>query len=254
MKKADTNAGKRLIDYLDVHWYSEATGNGTRVINADSTPPDPAVVAARVQAPRSLWDSTYKENSWIANDYLSGPIDLLGWLNQRITANYPGTKLSFSAWTHGGDEDISGAIAAADTLGIFGREGVAMAATDTTAADTSFLVGAFAAFRNYDGAGAAFGDTSVSATTSDVARVSVYGSTDSTVANRVVIVVINRTDAIAPTTLNVAHANTYSGAAVYRITSKSALPQAAAALVPTSTNSFDFHAPPYSISVIVPTM
>ena len=40
-----------------------------------------------MQAPRSLWDSTYKENSWIANDYLSGPIDLLGWLNQRITAN-----------------------------------------------------------------------------------------------------------------------------------------------------------------------
>jgi hypothetical protein len=252
MKAAEGAAGQRLIDYLDLHWYSEATGNGVRVINTDASPPDPAVVAARVQAPRSFWDSTYKEDSWIANDFFGGPINLLGWLNQRITTNYSGTKLAFSEWSHGGDEHISGAIAVADTLGIFGREGVAAAAAEPVAADTSFLVGAFAAFRNYDGAGSAFGDTSVSATTSDISRVSVYASTDSTVANRVVLVVINRSGAVAPTTLNLQHANTYTSASVYQVTATSALPQAATALTPTDTNVFTFDAPAYSISVIVP--
>jgi len=252
MKQASDTAGERLIDYLDVHWYSEASANGTRVIAPDGSPPDPAIVEQRVQAPRSLWDSTYKENSWIANDYMAGPINLLAWLNQRVTANYPGTKLAFSAWTHGGDEDISGGIAAADTLGIFGREGVALAATDTSASAVSFLVGAFAAFRNYDGAGAAFGDTSVGATTSDIARVSVYGSIDSTVANRVVVIVINRDAAIAPTTLTLQHAPTFASASVFQITAQSPLPHAATGLTATGADAFTFDAPAYSISVIVP--
>ncbi|MDQ6697916.1 MAG: glycoside hydrolase family 44 protein, partial [Actinomycetota bacterium] len=53
MKAAGIAAGKRLIDYMDLHWYPEATGGGVRITGSDTSP---AVVAAREQAPRSLWD------------------------------------------------------------------------------------------------------------------------------------------------------------------------------------------------------
>jgi hypothetical protein len=251
MKKAADDAGKRLVDYLDVHWYSSGGVGGVRVIEPDSTPPDPAMVAARVQAARSLWDPTYNEGSWI-NDQLGGPINLLGWFGTRIVANYPGTKLAFSVWSHGGDEHISGAIAAADTLGVFGREGVAVAAAQASVPDTSFLVGAFAAYRNYDGAGASFGDTSVAATTSDIARMAIYASTDSAVPDRVVLIVINRGAASVATTLSLQHARTFSTADVFQITSASPLPEPATGLVATGANTFSYKPPGYSVSIVVP--
>lgn len=50
------------MDVLDVYWYSEACGDGTHIIENVNTP---GVVAARVQAARSLWDPGYVETSWI---------------------------------------------------------------------------------------------------------------------------------------------------------------------------------------------
>ena len=117
MSAAETTAGKRLIDGLDLHWYPEATGGGTRITD-DGT--SAAEVAAREQAPRSLWDSTYTETSWIAQDSTDGPIDLIPREQAKIAAHYPGTALSFTEWNYGGGTDISGAIATADVLGIFG--------------------------------------------------------------------------------------------------------------------------------------
>ena len=114
MKAADTKAGKRLVDDLDLHWYPEATGGGERIVD-DGT--SAAEVAAREQAPRSLWDSTYTETSWITQDSTMGPIELLPREMKKITQTYPGTHLSFSEWNYGGGTDISGAIASADVLG-----------------------------------------------------------------------------------------------------------------------------------------
>ena len=51
---ADTAAGTTLVNDLDLHWYPEATGGGVRITGTETTP---AVVAAREQAPRSLWDA-----------------------------------------------------------------------------------------------------------------------------------------------------------------------------------------------------
>src|SRR5690606_16555709 len=58
MKKASDLAGKRLLDVLDIHWYPESTGD-LRIIEVGATSPKDN--AARVQAPRSFWDSTYAE-------------------------------------------------------------------------------------------------------------------------------------------------------------------------------------------------
>jgi mannan endo-1,4-beta-mannosidase len=47
--------GRKLMDVLDLHWYPEAQGGGVRITGSETTT---AVVNARVQAPRSLWDPT----------------------------------------------------------------------------------------------------------------------------------------------------------------------------------------------------
>ncbi len=197
MSSASTT--RRLLDVLDLHWYSEAQSNGcsptgVRVINTDNSD---CVVAARVQAPRSLFDPTFVETSWItqwttASSSLGQAIQLLPRFQAKIDARFPGTRLALTEYNHGGEDHVSGAIAQADTLGIFGREGVYAAAFWSINGNHAWSYAAWRAYRNYDGAGRNFGDTSVSATTTDLAHVSVYASVDATSANRLVLVIVHR--------------------------------------------------------------
>ena len=74
IKTASTSFGKPLVDVYDFHWYSEATdGSGNRVTDLTGASLTAAQVQAIVQSPRSLWDTTYSENSWITTDVLGGP-------------------------------------------------------------------------------------------------------------------------------------------------------------------------------------
>jgi hypothetical protein len=251
LAQASQTASERLVDYLDIHWFPEIYGdNNVRIIGNETTPD---IVSLRVQAPRSLWDSTYVESSWITQDTLGGqPIRLVPWLHERIAAGYPGTKVAISAWAYGGGTDPSGAVAAADALGIFGREGVDLAAWQSQTGTDPFVLAAFQAFRNYDGAGATFGDTSVAADSDHIDYASVYASVDSAHPTRVVIIAINRSDAPLPATLTVDDAQTFATADVYAITSASATPVAGTALTVTAANTFSYAMPAYSVSVIVP--
>jgi len=252
LAQASADDGRRLIDYLDVHWYSEVYVGDNRIIYDSVTPDDQR---ARVQAPRSLWDSSYVENSWLTGYNGGAPLRIVRSLEEHIDANYPGTKLAVSEWGYGGGTDISGAVAAADALGIFGRDQVGLAAwaTSATAPDQdAFILAAFQMFRNYDGAGAAFGDTSVSATSSAIDAASVYASVDSGNPNRVVIVAINRNENDVTATLDVADAQTFTSADVFALTAASPTPSPAASLTPTSANGFTYVMPGYSVSVIVP--
>ena len=90
IKTSSTTYGKPLVDVYDFHWYSEATDGSTRVTNLTGTTLTDAQVQAIVQSPRSLWDTTYTENSWISNSVLGGPIYILGRLQSRIAAENPG--------------------------------------------------------------------------------------------------------------------------------------------------------------------
>jgi hypothetical protein len=247
MQLAETQATVRLIDYLDIHWYSEATAGGVR-IDVNASPP--ALVEARVQAPRSLWDPTYTEESWIGSSV--GAIRLIPWLQEKITAYYPGTKIAISEWSYGGENDISGALAVADALGIYGREGVGLAGFQPISDDNAFARGGFAVFRNYDGAGTAFGDTSVEASSDHVENVSVYASTDSLAPGRVVIVAINRTTSDVVSTLDLVDSGSFSSADVYVLTTAATTPTQTDSLVADGANTFRSTLPPLSATVIVP--
>jgi Glycoside hydrolase family 44 len=202
MKAAETTAGKRLVDYLDLHWYPETYvndgyGGSTNSRIVDNTDGTALAAAARIACTRSLWDPNYVEGNWITDELGKKPIMLIPWLKAKIAAHYPGTKLSFSEYTFGGGHDISGGVAEADALGIFGREGLDMATSwnwPDSAGDNQYEIAALRAFRNYDGKGAHFGDTSVHAVTTDDARSSVYASVDSA-SGFITIVAINKTTA-----------------------------------------------------------
>jgi hypothetical protein len=248
MKAAEMSAGKRLVDGLDLHWYPEATGGGTRITDPGATP---ALVAAREAAPRSLWDSTYVETSWITQCCSNGAIDLIPRIKGKISAHYPGTKLSFTEWNYGGGATISGAIASADVLGIFGRDGVDMAMM-WPMGDESFTYVAFSAYRSYD-AGKTFGDTSVQATTTDVPNSSVYASIDSSNVGRMVIVAINKatTDKVAGIRIN--HSTSYAHANVYNVTSAAKSIVRGTAIAAVAANAFRYTMPAQSITILEPT-
>jgi hypothetical protein len=108
-----------------------------------------------------------------------------------VNTHYSGTKLAISEYNWGALDHINGALAQADVLGIFGREGLDMAQLwDPPAAH---LPGAYAfrVYRNYNGVGGKFGDTSVSATSGDQDKLAIYAAQRNS-DGAVTIVVINK--------------------------------------------------------------
>ena len=248
MREAGAARGMRLLDVLDLHWYPEARGGGVRIFGEDNSA---VVAAARMQAPRSLWDPTYVETSWITADNGGQPLRLIPSMKEKIAAHYPGTELGFTEYYFGGGAHISGAIAQADVLGIFGREGVHSAALWCMSSDASYLTAAFAMFRSYDGAGGSFGDLSVQATTTDVTATSVYASVDSTSPNRVVLVLINKANTPKVAALTLSHGTALSRAEVYQLTSATPNPTRGTDLVLTQPNALRYTMPANSVSTLV---
>jgi hypothetical protein len=192
LKTASTTFGRPLVDVYDFHWYSEATDTaGNRVVGLSAPTLSADQVQAIVQSPRSLWDPTYSENSWIAQS-LGAPISLLPRLQAKINAGFPGMKMAITEYNNGGAQHIAGTIAQADNLGIFGVQNLFAANYWPLSNNEPYIVAAFSAFRNFDGAGSNFGDISLQASSSKVQNVVVYASKDSTRSTRTVFVAINR--------------------------------------------------------------
>ena len=198
IQTASASAGHQLVDVYDFHWYPEATdSSGTRITYLVGPTLTADQVQAIVQSPRSLWDSTYTENSYIAgpDGILGGPINLLPRLKDKISHAGSTMGLSITEYNNGGSQHIAGTIAQADNLGAFGAQGLFAATFWVLYTTEPYTLGAFSAFRNFDGSGSNFGDTSVAASSSNNQAVTVYVSTDSSKAGRVVMVAINRSTA-----------------------------------------------------------
>jgi hypothetical protein len=244
MRAAEQSGGVRLLDVLDVHWYPEARGGGVRITEDDSRP---AVAHARVQAPRSLWDPHYREESWVAAQGVVGPIRLLPRLQEKIARHYPGTKLAISEYYYGGGDDISGALAQADVLGIFGREGVfAAAVQEKGPGEQRFLRAAFAMFRNYDDDGGSFGEAGLPAQTTDHERTSIYASLDG--KGRVVAVLLNKSPLELPVRLVLKRCPPALRAKVYQLTKLDARVIALPDLPVSPFGILDCRLPPESIT------
>ena len=186
MNSVEKKVHKRLLHVLDVHWYPEAQGGGKRITDNDVTP---ASIEARLQAPRSLWDPSYIEKSWIT-DSTKAPIRLIPWLQDKITKHYPGTKLAITEYDYGAGDSISGGLAQADALGIFGKNDVFM--SSYWGELKPYNKAALQIYRNYDGKNSTFGDTAISAAGEDITQTSIYAATDSKHQGLLWVLVINK--------------------------------------------------------------
>ena len=189
MKAVEESSSKRMLDVLDIHWYPEAQGGGARITENNGKP---ETAAARIQAPRSLWDTNYVEKSWIEDTLGQKPITLLPRILHQIDQHYPGTKLAITEYNYGGDKEPSGLVAQADVLGIFGRYGLFAACNWGISPNAPAQVAGFEAFVNYDGKGAKFGDIGVGVKGENPADNSVYASMSSSSRRKLTIVVINK--------------------------------------------------------------
>lgn len=188
MKAYEQANGKRILDYLDLHYYPQGF-NSTSLSAGDA-----ATRALRLRSTRSLWDPTYVDESWIGTSDKTdgGIVKLIPRMKAWVNANYPGTKLAISEYMWGGFEDINGALAQADVLGIFGREGLDMATLWTPPGVNTPGAFAFKMYRNYNGAGAKFGSISVLAKSNDQSRLAIYAAEESA-TGPLTLIVINKT-------------------------------------------------------------
>jgi hypothetical protein len=193
MRDAGQKAHKRLLDVLDIHFYPEAQGDGKRITDPADTP---GLAAARIQAPRTLWDPTYVEDSWITKYSTQGKaIDLLHRVLGQIQTNYPGTKLAINEYNYGGGKVPSGMVAQADVLGVYGRYGLFAACNWGIGPDDTAEIAAFRAFLDFDGKGAKFGDLGLSVHGENAPENSLYAALDSKDSHRLTLVAINKTAA-----------------------------------------------------------
>jgi len=186
MNKASAQAGKRLLDYLDIHYY----------FAPDTSANDAAAKALRLRMTRSWWDPDYIDESWIGTSIPPqwtepnpNAIWLIPRMQQLIQQFYPGTKLSISEWDSTDDTDITGGLVTVDSLGIFGVNGLDQA-TYWSQPDQLGPVGL--AYWLYRGNGTYFGDKSVQVNLADNSQdvLGVYASTSDGV--KVTMVIVNK--------------------------------------------------------------
>jgi hypothetical protein len=209
MRAYEQQNNVRILDDLDLHYYPQA--NGVTLSAAG----DASTQALRLRSTRSLWDPTYADESWIAQTAEGPYVRLIPRMRDWVNTYYPGTKIAIGEYNWGGLEDINGALAEADVLGIFGREAVDLAGLWDPPNANQPGAFAFRMYRNYDEAARSFGDTSVLAASTDQDQLAIYAAQRSS-DSALTLMVINKT--AAPLTTGVAlNGWTAPGAAqVYR--------------------------------------
>ena len=186
MKAAETAAGHRLLDVLDVHAYlmPGCFSYGTPCADPETL---------RMTSTRDLWDPNYLVPGGGFQDATGTELapQLIPRMRQWVNDNYPGTMIGITEYNWGAQNTITGAIAQADILGIFGREALDLGTLWGTPNPTDPAAFSYKLFLNYDGKGNQFGETSVSATTSDADTLSIFAAQRSDTA--LTILVLNKT-------------------------------------------------------------
>jgi hypothetical protein len=228
--------GQRLLDIFTVHYYPQ----GGEFSNDVST----AMQLKRNRSTRSLWDPTYKDESWI-NDYVQLVPRLKNWVN----TYYPGLQTGLTEYNWGAENHINGATTQADILGILGREGLDLATRWTTPGSTTPTYKAIKMYRNYDGYGSAFGDLNVSASIPNPDDLSAFASLRSA-DGALTIMVINKNLSSANTvTANLANFAGNGVAQVWQLTAANSIMHLSD--IGYSGSSFSTTVPAQSITLFV---
>lgn len=199
MKKAEEETGIRLLDVLDIHYYSESAREGAE---------------DRVQSVRTLYEKGFKENSWIGQ-WCQENVPILPTIQASIDKYYPGTKLAITEYNYGG-EDASATVAQAETLGCFADAEVYFA---SIWGGNAYQFAGINLYTNYDGKGGHFGDTLIPTYTEDVSLASSYAAVNGSDKGTVTAMLTNKnfTDS-ENAVIDLQNAGTdYAAAAVYAV-------------------------------------
>jgi hypothetical protein len=234
MAAYDQKYDKRVLDYFDEHYYPQFTNP-----------------ASQLASTRTFWDPTYNGGTWVEQLYFDGPMQLIPRFRQWIAQYYPGTRLSFSEYSiDSGNKLVTDAIAEADVLGIFGWQGVDFANMWNPPAPTDPIAYAFRLFRNYDGQGGQFGNTSVLASSTNQGELSIYGSLRSS-DGALTLIVVNKATSAIQTSLSLAHFTPGSSAAVYSYSGANLQQISALGNISITPTGFSYNFPAYSATVFV---
>src|SRR5581483_3346496 len=179
-----------------------------------------AMQLRRNRSTRSLWDPSYVDETWI-NDRVQLVPRLKSWVN----TYYPGTLIGITEYNWGAENHINGATTQADILGIFGREGLDMAARCTTP------------------------DASVGASGPNPDAFSVFAAERSSDGALTIMVISKYLSGNTPATLSIANFPHNGSAQVWRLTAANAITRLAD--VSFTGNSFAATLPPQSVTLFV---
>lgn len=217
MAAYETTNHTRLLDYFDLHYYPQA--NGVSLSPAG----DASTQALRLRSTRALWDPSYVDESWIPSTGeatavngvgVDGAVQLLPRMRDWVAKNYPGTKLAISEYNWGALDHINGALAQADLLGIFGREGLDLATLWDPPSGSQPGAYAFRMYRSYDGQGGAFGDVGVRASSADQGQLAIYAARRADGA--LTLMIVNKSASSLTSQINLANFTPSGAAQVYR--------------------------------------
>jgi hypothetical protein len=241
--------GARTLDVFDIHAYADCgpTGNFT---NAQ-------LQAATASCAGYYWDPATvnpdTNNTWTTNEEPNPGIPFhIPRFKAMVNAIYPGTPLSYTEWGAGlaanSGSDFSTAIADADTLGAFGREGLSFASRWGGPSSSTAEYLAWKMYTNYDGAHHQFGSLSISDQNNGNSNLfASYAALDSTGTVMTVMVLNKDPVNAAQVTLNL---NGFSASTFTAYTLASTASSAISASSSAAWNSSQSFAP-YSITLLV---
>ena len=173
----EKRTGVRVLDVLDVHYYPQAPG----ICQQARTDAEGAQL--RLRSTRSLWDPTYKDESWVDDR-----VRLLPRLQEWVDTSYPGRKVQLGEWSFCAEDHISGGLAIAEALGRFAQHGLYAAFFWGNVQPGTPAFWAYRAYRNFDGRGSSFLDWSLPTLSSE--NLSLFASRDET-GSRLVAIALN---------------------------------------------------------------
>ncbi|MDR3494816.1 MAG: glycoside hydrolase family 44 protein [Ancalomicrobiaceae bacterium] len=190
-RHASEAAGQRLLDVLDVHWYAYSR-RGVLYRSEDVR-----LAGALVDAPRSLTEAGYREDSWVADALPDShgegvELPILPSLKHLIDRHFPGTGLAVTEFNYGGAGQLAAGLALADALGRMASGGVEFASHWGTL--PGWLGQAYRLYLARDRDGRGFGDVGFGIDATLPPALSIAASGFAGKPNDVSVVVINKSE------------------------------------------------------------
>lgn len=205
MNKASKVDGRRLLDYFDIHYYSEVCDTPEKML----------------QASRTLYDENYIEDSYVG-EWFSDELPYLPKIQESIKKYFPGTKLAITEYSlRGKGNTVYEGIAEIQYLAAFAKNDVAFASTGYSK-ESDYLYSAINMYTDCGNDGNV-GENLVDTTCDDISQVCTFAATDTSNAKNAeklnIILTNNNIGNSKNITIKIKKSNKkYSKAKIYGIT------------------------------------